>query len=141
MRNRKNREKGNRGPIYPVVILAGCLLYGCCFFLVFAVAEGTWTRLAAGFLGVSAITLLPVFYGFCQRQVKTASLSCREQVWQGLWFSFASLGAAVLFSCPIIYLLPWYGVGTMETILIGYFLALLLLFHGALWYYFFVITR
>lgn len=128
-------------PICLWAIFAGCFLYGCGFFLVFAVADILWVQIAAGFLGVVSITLLPVLYGFCYRRLQYTYAIPAKVCFRAVEVSFACLGAALFFSLPVVYCLGWYSAGSWEGYGITYILAMFLLFHGFLWYQFFVVSR
>lgn len=108
----------------------GCLLYGICFLLLYAQGSSLWGKLASGFMGVGAITLLPVFYGFCLRRLRAATPQADKPV----LCSFALVGVFTVFSLPL-YCLFTGGEGPF---LVGYTLLILLLFHGVLWYQCFI---
>lgn len=112
----------------------GCLLYGICFLLLYAQGSSLWGKLASGFMGVGAITLLPVFYGFCLRRFRAAEGAATEAV---VLYSFGLVGIFTVFSLPLYCLFT----GGESPFLVGYTLLILLLFHGALWYQCFVLGK
>ena len=109
----------------------GCLLYGICFLLLYAQGGSLWGKLVSGFMGVGAITLLPVFYGFCLQQLRTSSCALPGTF---VLYSFGLVGIFTVFSLPLYCLF----IGGGNPFLVGYTLLILLLFHGALWYQCFI---
>lgn len=108
-------------------IVLGCFLYGISFLFLFSRGASLWGRLASGFLGVGAITLLPVFYGLClQRLASFDGVALGEP----LLYSFCLIGGFTLFSLPLWCLFAAEG----SAFFIGYTLLVVLLFHAVLWY-------
>lgn len=112
-------------------MVLGCFLYGVIFLFLFAQGGSLWGKLASGFMGVGAITLLPVFYGFCLRQLRASSCALSDAF---VLYSFGLVGIFTVFSLPLCCLF----FGGRDVFLIGYALMVLLLFHGALWYQCFI---
>ncbi len=115
-------------------ITVGCFLYGVGFLFIFTKADSLWCKTVAGFLGVSAITLLPMIYGFCRERLHGAGETERALAADQLLFSFGMVGGFTVFSLPLCCL--W--AGAAQAVLLSYTLLIMFLFHGVLWYAFFV---
>ena len=126
--------KGQMSGKYLWMMALGCLLYGAGFLFLFSQTDSFWGKLVSGFLGVGAITLLPVFYGFCWRQYLRAGYGARTAAEENIFFSFGVAGIFTVFSLPVCCLF----MGSGAELFFTYTLFISLLFHGALWYAFFI---
>lgn len=114
-------------------IILGCFLYGVSFLFLFSSGASLWGRLASGFLGVGAITLLPVFYGLCLQRLASFDGVALEIA---VLHSFCLVGIFTIFSLPLCCLFA----GENGAFGVGYTLLSMLIFHGALWYECFILA-
>ena len=118
-------------------IFLGCFFYGCGCLLVFSKADVLWVRLLSGFLGVGSITFLPIVYGFCYQNLCRGNIYPEKRCWSQVEHSFAVLGGLVFFLSPLVYLLPWWGIGRFATVWLLFIFFLFCCFHVSLWYGFY----